>query len=79
MPEIWIRLTTEQSSFDIQMSSLHWSFSLSFCSFSYHLVQFKLAVNDVIVSQKGSNGDGKLYVLETKEQSVSDKKLLSVL
>ena len=46
------------------------------------MVVLKLSISDVIVSQKGSNGDGKLhffgrdykglyiYVLDTKEQSV---------
>ena len=46
------------------VSSLHWSFSLSFCSFSYNGVCkdiLKLSVSDVIVSQKGSNGDRKLH------------------
>ena len=65
--------------------SLHWSISLSFCSFLYNGVCYgglKLSVYDVIVSQKSSNGDRKLYflgrdykyVLDTKEQSVRDKK-----
>ena len=49
------------------LSSLHWSFSLSFCSFLYNGVCFvglRLSVNDVIVSQKSSNGDGKLQFYE---------------
>ena len=44
-------------------SSLHCNFSVSFCSFLYNGVYFdglKLFVSDVIFSQKGSNGDGKL-------------------
>ena len=47
----------------INRSSLHCNISLSFCSFSYNEVYFdgiKLSVNDVIDSQKGSNGNGKL-------------------
>ena len=42
----------------------HWNISLSLCSFSYKGVCFdklKLSVSDVIVSLKGSNGDGKLH------------------
>ena len=38
------------------------NFSLSFCSFLYNGVCFgrlKLSLDDVIVSQKGSNGDGR--------------------
>ena len=41
----------------------HWSFFLSFCLFSYNGVCYdglKLSVSDVIVGQKGSNGDRKL-------------------
>ena len=30
----------------------------------------KLSVSEVIVSQKGSNGDGKLFMLDMKEHSV---------
>ena len=44
-------------------SSLHCNVSPSFCSFLYNGVYFdglKLSVSDVIVSQKGPNGDGKL-------------------
>ena len=44
-------------------NSLHWIISLSFCSFSYNGVcckRFELSVSDVIVSQQGYNGDGKL-------------------
>ena len=47
-------------------SSLHWNISLSFCSFSYNGVCYdvsKLSVCDVIVSQKGSNGNRKLQLL----------------
>ena len=50
--------------FDSFLSSLHWIISLSFCSFSYKglcFVKLKLSVSDVIVSQKGSNGDRKLH------------------
>ena len=42
---------------------LHWNISHSFCSFLYSGVyydQLKLSVCDAIVSQKGSNGNGKL-------------------
>ena len=42
-------------------SSSHWTFSLSSCSFLYNGVcydELQLLVSDVIVSQKGSNGDG---------------------
>ena len=48
-------------------SSLHWTFSFSFCSFQYNGVCFdklKLSVSDDIVSQKGSNGDRKLHFFE---------------
>ena len=44
-------------------SSLHWSFFLSFYSFSYSGVCYdvlKVSVSDIIVSQKSSNGEGKL-------------------
>ena len=70
------------------MSSLHCNISLSNCEFSYNGVCFnvlKLSVSDALVSQKGSNGEGKLqffgqdhnlYVLDTQEKSVRDKKLL---
>ena len=54
---------SSQSSDFYWNSSLHCNFSLSFCSFSYNGVHFdglKLSVNDVIVSQKESNGNGKL-------------------
>ena len=46
-------------------SSLNCNISLSFCLFSYNGVCFKvlkLSVGDVIVSQKGSNGNGKLQL-----------------
>ena len=52
--------------FYVVQSSLHWTFPLSFCSFLYNGVYFdrlKLSVSDIIVSQKGSNGDGKLQFL----------------
>ena len=45
------------------LSSLHWSISLSFCSFLYNGVYYdvlKLSLSDVIVVQKGSNGDRKI-------------------
>ena len=45
------------------ISSLPWLISLSFCSFAYNGVyydRFKLSISEVIVSQKSSNGDGKL-------------------
>ena len=45
-------------------SSLHCSISLSNCLFSYNGVCYnilKLSIIDVIVSQKGSNGNGKLH------------------
>ena len=45
------------------ISSLHCNISLSLCSFSYNGVCFgrlKLSADDTIVSQNGSNGDGKL-------------------
>ena len=48
----------------IHLSSLHCIISLSFCSFSYNGVcydKLKLSVDDIIVSQKGSNGDRKLH------------------
>ena len=48
----------------LPISSLHWIISLSFCLFSYNgvcQVVLKLSITDVIVSQKGSNGDGKLH------------------
>ena len=48
----------------ILCSSLHWSISLLFCAFSYNGVCYlplKLSVSDVIVSQKGFNGEEKLY------------------
>ena len=47
-------------------SCLHCNIYLSFCSFSYNklcLYQLKLSVNGFLVSQKGSNGDGKLKFL----------------
>ena len=46
------------------LSSIHWVISLSFLSFSYNGVCFdklKLSVSDIIVTQKGSNGEGKLH------------------
>ena len=48
-------------------SSLHWDISISVCSFSYNGVyydQVKLSVSEIIVSQKGSNGDRKLLLCE---------------
>ena len=45
-------------------SSLHWNFYLSFCLFSCNGICFdglKLSASDIIVSQKGSNGDRKLH------------------
>ena len=50
--------------YEITISSVHWIISLSLCSISYNGVCFKrlkLSVSDAIVSQKGSNGDGKLH------------------
>ena len=47
----------------LNISSLHWSISLLFCSFSYNGVCYdglKLSVSDVIVSQKSLIVDGKL-------------------
>ena len=44
-------------------SSLHCNISLSFCALLYNGVCFfglKLSISDVIISQKGSNGDRKL-------------------
>ena len=49
--------------FSSDYSSLYCIISFSFCSFSYNGVcydGFKRSVSDVIVSQKGSNGDRKL-------------------
>ena len=53
----WPKVLPEHS------SSLHWSSSLSFCSFSNSGVYYdvlKLSVSDVIVCKKGCNGDRKL-------------------
>ena len=47
-----------------QFSSLHWIIFLSDCSFLYngvYQVVLKLSICDVIFSQKGSNGVGKLH------------------
>ena len=47
-----------------ELSCLHWIISLSFCWFLCNGVYYdtlNLFVNDVIVGQKGSNGDGKLH------------------
>ena len=57
------------------LSSLHWNIPLSFCSFLYNGICFgglKLSVSDVIVSQKGSNGDRKLQFFgrDYKEEEV---------
>ena len=52
------------------VSSLHWIIFLSFCSFSYNRVYFnwsRLSVSDVIVSQKGFNGDKKLHFFAPNE------------
>ena len=45
-------------------SSLHCIISLSICLFSFNGACYdalKLSVGDIILSQKGSNGDGKLH------------------
>ena len=47
---------------NVRKSSIHWLILLSFCSFLYSGVYydvFKLSAGDVIVSQKGSNGEWK--------------------
>ena len=47
---------------DIELSSLYWNIYLSFCSVLYNGVCYnvlKLSADDVIVSQKGSNGERK--------------------
>ena len=53
---------TDEIEFHLRVSSLHWLILLSFCSFLYNGVWykvFKLSENDVIVSLKGSNGEWK--------------------
>ena len=55
--------STKKEEYSNVLSGLHCIFSLSLCLFSYFEVYFnrlKLSVDDIIVSQKGSNGDGKL-------------------
>ena len=46
------------------LSSLHWDISLPFFSFSNNGVYYnviELSVSDIIVSEKGANGDRKYF------------------
>ena len=48
-------------------SNLHCNISDSFCSFSYSgvcFVQLKLSIDDIIIIQKGSNGDLKFKLYD---------------
>ena len=61
MTEMWLRLSSVRVCFF--GGSLHCSFSLFFCSYSYNGVCFyglKFSVNDLNVSQKSYNENGKL-------------------
>ena len=63
-------------------SSLHWIISLSFCLNPCNEVCFiwlKLSVSDVIVGQKGSNGEGKEHFFGRDQGLWGDRLVISLL
>ena len=65
---MWLTLNDMLSIGTCYLKGASYFISLSFCSFSYNGIcynRLKLSVSDIIVSQKGSNEDGKLHFFGT--------------